>query len=121
MKPTSPAITPERFDAVLFDLDGVLTDTAKLHAACWQKMFDEFLQKRASQRGEPFRPFDSEIDYQRYVDGKLRNDWGAGQRPAPQCVIGICSLYRFMIERAQKSGGSLYAADTRNRLGPPIP
>jgi len=39
-------VTKERFDAVLFDLDGVLTDTAKIHAACWKKMFDEFLRQR---------------------------------------------------------------------------
>ena len=67
-------ITLDRFDAVLFDLDGVLTDTAKIHAACWEKMFDEFLQKRAARIGEPFLPFDSTTDYQRYVDGKLRLD-----------------------------------------------
>ena len=67
-------ITPDRFDAVLFDLDGVLTDTAKIHAACWKKMFDEFLRKQTAHSGEPFRPFDSTSDYQRYVDGKLRLD-----------------------------------------------
>jgi len=67
-------ITPDRFDAVLFDLDGVLTDTAKIHAACWKKMFDEFLQKWAARTGEPFLPFDSTADYQQYVDGKLRLD-----------------------------------------------
>lgn len=67
-------ITRERFDAVLFDLDGVLTDTAKVHAVCWKKMFDEFLRERAARTGEPFRPFDIVHDYQRYVDGKLRAD-----------------------------------------------
>ena len=49
------AITRDRYDAVLFDLDGVITDTASLHAACWKQMFDEYLRKRATQRGEPFR------------------------------------------------------------------
>ena len=63
-------LTKERFDAVLFDLDGVLTDTAKVHAICWKKMFDEFLQLRAE--GEPFAPFDLDADYRRYVDGKPR-------------------------------------------------
>jgi beta-phosphoglucomutase-like phosphatase (HAD superfamily) len=52
------AITRDRYDAVLFDLDGVITDTASLHAACWKQMFDEYLRRRATQRGEPFRPFD---------------------------------------------------------------
>lgn len=67
-------VTPERFDAVLFDLDGVLTDTAKVHAACWKKMFDEFLRKRAESRGEEFRSFSITEDYYLYVDGRLRSD-----------------------------------------------
>jgi beta-phosphoglucomutase-like phosphatase (HAD superfamily) len=49
-------ITRDQYDAVLLDLDGVITDTANLHAACWKQMFDEYLQKRAAQRGEIFRP-----------------------------------------------------------------
>jgi beta-phosphoglucomutase family hydrolase len=69
-----PAITKEGFDAVLFDLDGVLTDTARVHAASWKRMFDEFLRERSAQRGEPFVPFDTKADYLRYVDGKLRYD-----------------------------------------------
>ena len=67
-------ITRDRYDAVLFDLDGVITDTASLHAACWKQMFDEYLQKRAAQRGEAFRPFDLATDYRLYVDGKPRFD-----------------------------------------------
>ncbi len=67
-------ITRDRYDAVLFDLDGVLTDMAKLHAECWKQMFDEYLQKRATQRGEAFRPFDLANDYRLYVDGKPRFD-----------------------------------------------
>jgi beta-phosphoglucomutase-like phosphatase (HAD superfamily) len=62
------------YDAVLFDLDGVVTDTASVHATCWKQMFDEYLQKRASQRGEAFRPFDLATDYRLYVDGKPRFD-----------------------------------------------
>jgi beta-phosphoglucomutase-like phosphatase (HAD superfamily) len=45
---TECAITRDRYDAVLLDLDGVITDTANLHAACWKQMFDEYLQKRAT-------------------------------------------------------------------------
>lgn len=66
------SITRDRFDAVLFDLDGVLTDTSSVHAATWQKVFDEFLGSRSSQSGEAFRPFDISSDYHRYLDGKLR-------------------------------------------------
>jgi beta-phosphoglucomutase family hydrolase len=68
------AITRNQYDAVLLDLDGVITDTANLHAACWKQMFDEYLQKRAAQRGEAFRPFDLATDYRLYVDGKPRYD-----------------------------------------------
>lgn len=67
-------ITRDQYDAVLLDLDGVITDTANLHAACWKKMFDEYLQKRAMQRGEAFLPFDLATDYRLYVDGKPRFD-----------------------------------------------
>jgi beta-phosphoglucomutase-like phosphatase (HAD superfamily) len=55
MSELSSLITPERFDAVLFDLDGVLTATAKIHAACWKEMFDEFLKRRHRANGEPFQ------------------------------------------------------------------
>jgi beta-phosphoglucomutase family hydrolase len=68
------AIPGNQYDAVLLDLDGVITDTANLHAACWKQMFDEYLQKRATQRGEAFRPFDLATDYRLYVDGKPRYD-----------------------------------------------
>src|SRR6516162_983756 len=67
-------ITRDQYDAVLLDLDGVITDTANLHAACWKQMFDEYLQKRATQSGEAFRPFDLATDYRLYVDGKPRFD-----------------------------------------------
>jgi beta-phosphoglucomutase family hydrolase len=67
-------IDRDQYDAVLFDLDGVITDTANLHATCWKQMFDEYLQNRATQAGEIFRPFDLATDYRRYVDGKPRFD-----------------------------------------------
>jgi len=65
-------LSSDRFDAVLFDLDGVLTATAKVHAACWKRLFDEFLEERAATTGEALKPFDIVEDYKRYVDGKLR-------------------------------------------------
>jgi beta-phosphoglucomutase family hydrolase len=71
---TEWAITRDQYDAVLLDLDGVITDTASVHAACWKQMFDEYLRKRATQRGEAFRPFDLATDYRLYVDGKPRFD-----------------------------------------------
>jgi beta-phosphoglucomutase family hydrolase len=71
---STSAISRDQYDAVLLDLDGVITDTASIHAACWKQMFDEYLQKRATQRGEAFRPFDITTDYRLYVDGKPRYD-----------------------------------------------
>ena len=67
-------ITRGQYDAVLFDLDGVITDTASIHGACWKQMFDEYLQKRATETGEAFRPFDPVEDYRLHVDGKPRFD-----------------------------------------------
>ncbi len=72
MNPKTEAVSRNRFDAVLFDLDGVITDTAKLHAACWKKTFDALLSKRAGKTGEPFQRFDLQADYEKYVDGKPR-------------------------------------------------
>src|SRR5512132_2498634 len=68
------AITRDTYDAVLLDLDGVITDTASIHAASWKQMFDAYLQQRAADTGEPFRPFEIATDYQLYVDGKPRFD-----------------------------------------------
>jgi beta-phosphoglucomutase family hydrolase len=65
---------PDQIEAGLFDMDGVLTQTAKVHAAAWKQMFDEFLQRRATATGEAFRPFDIGPDYEAYVDGKPRYD-----------------------------------------------
>ena len=73
-QPIRQDIRREQFDAVLLDLDGVITDTASVHARCWKQMFDEFLRKRAEERGEAFRPFDLTTDYRLYVDGKPRFD-----------------------------------------------
>lgn len=61
-------------DAMIFDLDGVITFTAKVHAATWKELFDQYLRARASHLSEPFRPFDEVQDYLAYVDGKPRYD-----------------------------------------------
>ncbi|OZM78630.1 HAD family phosphatase [Pseudonocardia sp. MH-G8] len=63
---------PDGTRACLFDLDGVLTDTASVHAAAWKQMFDEYLRVRAEREGAEFRPFDVTSDYGPYVDGKPR-------------------------------------------------
>ncbi|HET9093594.1 MAG TPA: beta-phosphoglucomutase family hydrolase [Solirubrobacteraceae bacterium] len=65
---------PDTIEALLFDLDGVLTQTAKVHAQAWKETFDAFLQERARVGGEAFTPFDATADYDEYVDGKPRED-----------------------------------------------
>jgi beta-phosphoglucomutase family hydrolase len=67
-------ITRDQYDAVLFDLDGVITNTASIHAACWKQMFDEYLAERGSRTGEIHRSFDPIEDYRLHVDGKPRFD-----------------------------------------------
>jgi beta-phosphoglucomutase family hydrolase len=65
---------PDGVRGCLFDLDGVLTQTAKVHDAAWKEMFDAYLRERAQRTGEPFVPFDPVKDYDEYVDGKPRPD-----------------------------------------------
>jgi beta-phosphoglucomutase family hydrolase len=65
---------PDEAAACLFDLDGVLTRTASVHAAAWKEMFDGYLRERSERTGEPFAEFDPVADYGRYVDGRKRED-----------------------------------------------
>lgn len=69
---------PDDVRACLFDLDGVLTDTASVHAAAWKQMFDDYLRARSERDGTPFRPFDTQADYGPYVDGRPRLDGTRG-------------------------------------------
>ncbi|HEX5643865.1 MAG TPA: beta-phosphoglucomutase family hydrolase [Thermoleophilia bacterium] len=76
------SIPKSRYDAVIFDLDGVVTQTAAVHAAAWKRLFDAYLAERAARAGTgpggapdaALRPFDRDADYARYVDGKPRYD-----------------------------------------------
>ena len=65
---------PDTVRACLFDLDGVLTDTATVHARAWKTTFDDYLARRARRTGERLEPFDALADYDRYVDGRPRAD-----------------------------------------------
>lgn len=65
---------PDAIRACLFDLDGVLTDTASVHKKAWKSMFDSYLRDRAQRTGERFVPFDIDSDYLTYIDGKKRED-----------------------------------------------
>lgn len=74
--PANPELVglPAHIRVCLFDLDGVLTMTATVHAAAWKDLFDGYLAERARTTGEPFVPFDPVADYDRYVDGRIRAD-----------------------------------------------
>lgn len=63
----------ELFQAAIFDMDGVVTRTAGLHAAAWKELFDDFLRERTKD-GAPFQPFDERAEYRAYVDGKPRRE-----------------------------------------------
>lgn len=65
---------PDAVTACLFDMDGVITQTAKVHDAAWKEMFDAFLRDWSASHGQPFVPFDPVHDYDEYVDGKPRLD-----------------------------------------------
>jgi len=110
----------ERYDAVLFDLDGVLTDTAGVHADCWKRTFDEFLRRRADRTGDPFQPFDIEGDYRLYVDGKRRYDGvrsflhsrgidlpegSPDDPPDAETVCGVGNRKNALVSQALEEGG----------------
>src|SRR2546426_9965841 len=98
------AITRDKYDAVLLDLDGVITDTATIHATCWKQMFDAYLQQSDADTGVPFRPFEIATDYRLYVDGKPRFDGvrdfltsrgiqlPAGTPDDPPQAVSVCGL-----------------------------
>lgn len=68
-------VIPEQdFDAAIFDMDGVVTDTASVHAKAWKKLFDSFLEARTECSNEPFKPFDIDNDYRLHIDGIPRLD-----------------------------------------------
>lgn len=69
-----PTPSLDSLDAVIFDMDGVVTRTAVVHASAWKQLFDTYLQQRAEETGDEFVPFDEGSDYERYVDGKNRYD-----------------------------------------------
>jgi beta-phosphoglucomutase family hydrolase len=111
---------PDHVRACLFDLDGVLTDTASVHRKAWKQMFDEYLRQHAERTGEPFRPFDIDADYLTYVDGKKREDGvrsflasrgihlpegGPGDDPAAETVHGLGNRKNEMFHRTMREDG----------------
>lgn len=114
------AVSSDSYDAWLFDLDGVITDTAGVHAASWKKMFDEYLQEVAEKEDKPFEPFEIDPDYYRYVDGKPRYngvdsflrsrgielDWGDPEDPPEQeTVCGLGNRKNDMFNEVLRTDG----------------
>jgi beta-phosphoglucomutase family hydrolase len=124
-----PVIPIRRLDAVIFDMDGVVTDTARTHAAAWKRMFDEYLEERARRSGEPFTPFDEQLDYPPYLDGKNRYDGARsflesrgidlplGEPEDPPAVETVCGLANrkdgYFAAQLRQGGAKAYGSTVR--------
>jgi beta-phosphoglucomutase family hydrolase len=120
---------PDEVEACLFDLDGVVTKTALVHAAAWKEMFDEFLRTYAEQTGTKFVPFDKVREYDEYVDGKPRLDGtrsflaargidlpegSPGDPPTAQTVYGLSNKKNALVlEMIDKQGVQVYDGSVR--------
>ena len=120
---------PGHVRACLFDLDGVLTQTASVHAAAWKEMFDGFLETRAKKAGRPLQPFDIQHDYEQYVDGRPREDGvraflasrhitlpegSVDDPPGAETVQGLGTRKNdLFLERVKRDGVKRYEASVR--------
>jgi beta-phosphoglucomutase family hydrolase len=120
---------PDVAQACLFDLDGVVTQTARLHAAAWKAMFDDFLRAHAEQTHTPFVPFDQVGEYDRYVDGKPRLDGtrsfltargielpegSPDDPPTAQTIYGLSNRKNALVlEMIDKQGVEVYPGSVR--------
>lgn len=126
--PAIPAIPAEHFDAVLYDLDGVLTDTASLHARAWKQMFDEFLRRYSARHDLPFEPFDIASDYRTFVDGKPRYEGVSAflesrrivlpegaieDPPEADTIFGLGNRKNEMVQRLIEEGVEPYDSSVR--------
>jgi beta-phosphoglucomutase family hydrolase len=111
---------PDNIRGCLFDLDGVLTQTATVHDAAWQEMFDDFLRKRSEATGEKYVPFDPVRDYDDYVDGKPREEGtesflasrgihlptgGADDPPGTPTIYGLSNAKNQILVRKLRTDG----------------
>lgn len=131
--PGTPQIDSRRHDAVIFDMDGVVTDSASMHAAAWTELFDDFLTRRPAGAGQDRSPF-TETDYLRFVDGKPRYQgvadflaargitlpWGTASDS--EAAVTVCGLGnrkdRLFLDRIARDGVRVFAstADLVRRL-----
>ena len=120
---------PDGITALLFDMDGVLTNTATVHDRAWKQTFDEYLRARSKKTGEPFREFDSDADYDEYVDGKPRYDGvrsflesrdihlpegSPDDRPDQETICGIGNRKNDLVQSIlEKDGVEVYDGSVR--------
>ena len=120
---------PDGTRGCLFDLDGVITKTAKVHNAAWKEMFDSYLRDRSRRTGEPFVPFDPVRDYDEYVDGKPRADGtrsflasrgielpegGDDDPPDAETVRGLgARKNQILLQRIRTDGVEVYESSVR--------
>jgi beta-phosphoglucomutase family hydrolase len=120
---------PAATRACLFDLDGVLTDTAKVHAAAWKEMFDGYLQAQVTDHGEACAVFDQVADYDTYVDGRSRADGtrsflqsrgidlpagGPGDLPGAPTIAGLSKAKNaIVLRRIRQEGAEPYPGSVR--------
>ncbi|MEU6378760.1 HAD-IA family hydrolase [Streptomyces sp. NPDC046909] len=126
-RPLAPETTGERLAAelrdvraVVFDTDGVITDSARVHAAAWKSAFDAFLRQHPPEDPAQRRPFDIGDDYLRHVDGRSRLDGAAafltarGIEPSPGTVRAVAAeKERLFTERLRKHGVDAYPGTVR--------
>jgi len=120
---------PDQIRGCLFDLDGVLTMTAKVHAAAWKEMFDGYLRERSARTGEPLQLFDPVHEYDEYVDGKPREDGtrsflasrginlpegDPGDAPGSPTIAGLSNLKNnIVLRRIREDGVEAYPGSVR--------
>jgi len=120
---------PDQIRGCLFDLDGVLTMTAKVHAAAWKEMFDGYLRERSARSGEPYIPFDPVHEYDEYVDGKPREDGtrsflesrgitlpegDPGDAPGTETIEGLSNMKNnIVLRRIREDGVEAYPGSVR--------
>jgi beta-phosphoglucomutase family hydrolase len=124
-----PLIPVRLVQGVIFDMDGVVTDTARVHAGAWKQMFDEYLRQRADRTGESYIPFDSGRDYLLYVDGKSRYDGarsflesrhislpfgGREDLPQAETVSGLANRKdEYFLKQLERGGAEAYSSTVR--------
>ena len=122
-------VSLKEIKAIIFDMDGVLTDTASIHAQAWKQLFDEYLKEHAERHGTEFQPFDADSDYRRYVDGKPRYEGvksflesrgvslpqgSSDDAPSKETICGLGNRKnQYFLKRLKKEGAQPYDSSVK--------